>query len=106
MINNTENDKNEFVQYVKRWFINGFIIIFLFWVLGHILHALFKPKFEEREPYWHGIDSTRKISDRIYDYNTGKVTNREYGPSKESDFEYPDTGEDIDIETAIDLILD
>jgi hypothetical protein len=54
-------------------------------------------KFEEREPYWYGIDSTRKISDRIYDYNTGKVTYREYGTSKESDFEYPDTGEDIDI---------
>ena len=97
---------NEFHQAIKKWFIYGFIAIFLFWCLGHVLHFFFKPTFEERESYWHGKDPNKRVSDMILDYNTGKVTYQEYGPANESDFDYPDTTGEIDIETEIDLILD
>lgn len=85
----------EFKQAVKRWFIMGFIALMLFWVLGHLLHFLFKPSYEKKESYWKGVNPDKPITDAIFDYNTGEITYREYGPTKEDLIVYPDLSDEV-----------
>lgn len=97
--------EDDFMRYIKGWFIRGFIFIIFIEVIFSMLED--KPEVDNSEPYWKNEDKSIHPKDvSSYDYDNRVINYRDYTPYNDSSKYEPILDDEIDIETLIDLYED